>query len=383
MKVLMIGNEANYPDFVKYANERMIHLTVVSEKDWETACSLNPSDYHEVLAFSDTAQIFVERIKKNWKINNRNEIVIDTLTNKKRLRENAAASHFFPKHVIFSATEHVNSSEQICKEKDLCFPVVVKPASGFYSAGVSRVNDIDGLARAISLARRINNQIHGTKGDVIIEEYLAGREIAVDGIIHNGKVFPLIYHSKYPKLEGPFFHEEAYISQTVKQNFSEMQPLQDFISTLELKSGPFHIEMRQCALGKWYLLECAPRFSGMGVSTNIPFFFLTGKHAYDFLLWPDLIDTYDWSHASGYVIEFDFAAPHNTTLSGIENVIAKIRELPDCIFFQYANNGDYVLAPPNNLNAVLTVFCRINTFEEAVSRYQILKTLENELSIEE
>ena len=209
---------------------------------------------------------------------------------------------------------------------------------------------------------------------------MPGNEIAVDGIVHDGNIFPLIYHSKYPKLEGPFFHEEAYISQTVKQDFSEMLPIKNFISTLGLESGPFHIEIRQCGLGKWHLLECAPRFSGMGLSTNIPFFMLTGKHAYDFLLWPDLITTTCWDHDNGYVIEFDFASGHDGVINGLENVIKKMRAIPNCAIFQYANDGEYVLAPPNNLNALLTVFCHVKTIGEATACYRILKTLEDELT---
>jgi len=332
-----------------------------------------------LVSFSDTGQILVERIKKHGNIIGRGEDLIGRLTNKKRLREEKNLSHLFSQYVIFSATDCIESCEQLYQRKNLCFPLIVKPASGFYSAGVSRVDEAAGLPRAISLARRINNQINGTKGDVIIEEYLTGKEVAIDGIIHEGIIYPLIYHTKYPKLKGPFFHEEAYISKTVQQDFPEMQPLKQFIAALELKSGPFHIEMRQCNQEKWYLLECAPRFSGMGLSTNIPFFSLTGQHAYDFLLWPHLMSTQRWRYDNGHVLEFDFAVKYSAPLTGIDTVVAKIRALSHCVFFQYANNGDIVLAPPNNLNAFLTVFCHVTTFIEAISLYQLLKTFENEL----
>lgn len=379
MKLLVVGNESGCPDFINYANDRGLELTVVSEKEWSAALTLDPTGYDDVLSFSDTGQILVERIKTEWKMVGRGENLIGMLTNKKRLREEGNINHLFSKYVICSATDSVEFCEKLCKEKQLGFPMIVKPANGFYSAGVSRVDDATGLPRAISLARRINNQINSTKGDVIIEAYLSGEEIAIDGIIDEGNIYPLIYHAKYPRLAGPFFHEEAYISQTVRQDFPEKQPLTQFIQALGLQSGPFHLEMRKCGQGQWHLLECAPRFSGMGLSTNIPFFKLTGKYAYDFLLSPHLIRTENWRHDHGYVMEFDFAVRTNACVTGLEAVVAKIRELSNCVFFQYAAQGEYVLAPPHNLNALLTVFCHVKTKQEAMDRYQTLKVLETEL----
>ncbi|HVT63350.1 MAG TPA: ATP-grasp domain-containing protein, partial [Legionellaceae bacterium] len=342
MKLLLIGNELACPDFINYANERKLQLTVISEKNWKSALDLDCRAFHEILSFSDTAQILVERIKTYWGVPGRGEALIDRLTNKKRLREHQHTAHLFPPYGIFSADSKVENCEQFCIDHALSFPLVVKPTGGFYSAGVSRIDDASALPRAISLARRINNHLNGTKGDVIIEEYLCGKEIAIDGIIYEGNIYPLIYHSKYPKLEGPFFHEEAYISQTVQPNCAEIPFLKEFIQTLGLRLGPFHIEMRQCSKGKWYLLECAPRLSGMGLSTNIPFFTLTGKHAYDFLLWPHLIETNTYQHDNGYMIEFDFSVKYDATITGLDTVITKIRDLPNSIFFQYIKNGQYV-----------------------------------------
>ena len=79
------------------------------------------------------------------------------------------------------------------------------------------------------------------------------------------------------------------------------------------------------------------------------------------------------------MVEFDFAVKQSASLTGIEVVTDKIRQLSHCIFFQYANNGDTVLPPPHNLNTLLTVFRHVKTVEDAINHYQLLKTFENEL----
>ncbi|MCK5128659.1 MAG: D-alanine--D-alanine ligase [Clostridiales bacterium] len=67
--------------------------------------------------------------------------------------------------------------------KDLSYPCVVKPCSGGSSIGVSIVNNKDELKKAIADAKHYEDE-------VIVEEYICGREFSV-GVI-DGKVLPII-----------------------------------------------------------------------------------------------------------------------------------------------------------------------------------------------
>jgi D-alanine-D-alanine ligase len=84
-------------------------------------------------------------------------------------------------------------------ERDLGFPVIVKPTGQGSTVGLSKVAAADGLAQAIELAARYD-------GEVLIERYIAGRELTVgvlgDTALSVGEIIPASgdifdYESKY------------------------------------------------------------------------------------------------------------------------------------------------------------------------------------------
>ena len=265
MKILLIGRAHNCPDFIAYCQTCKIEITIIDEKDWQQAMKLCSDEYAHVVAFSDAAQVFVSKINQHWGRQHRDQAILSMLTDKSLMRQNQEVSPILPSSIVFKASVDVEKIIQFVREQQHPLPLIVKPAHGFYSAGVVRVDSMMALARAVAIARRVNQQVTGKKGSIIVEEYLEGDEIAIDGIIHDGQPYPLVRHMKYPKLEGPFFHEEAYITELIAPHYSEKDVIERFIKTVGLKSGPFHLEMRQGANGQWRLLECAPRFSGMGL----------------------------------------------------------------------------------------------------------------------
>lgn len=379
MKLLLVGNQKDCHDFVNYASQNSITLFVIAEDEWETALTLDSNEFYNVFSFSDTGQHLVEKIKEAWSVTGRGEKLIRMLTSKVVMRNNVSITTLFSKFLLIDNTVPASDVSSMPQLKNFSFPAVVKPDVGFYSAGVSRVEKLEDVPRAVTIARRINNQISGNKGQIIIEEYLAGDEVAIDGFVHDGEIYPLIRHLKYPKLEGPFFHEESYLSQLVESDYPEKESLERFIRSVGLTSGPFHLEMRQSADGVWHLLECAPRLSGQGLSTNIPFLSLTGKSTYDFLLYPEQLKKRDWLYSDNFVVEFEFAAPQDAILTGMEKVANIINEIPGCQVFSYAKDGDYVLAPPSTLNSLLQVFKKVDNLKQAIEFYSYLKSLEGEL----
>jgi len=84
-------------------------------------------------------------------------------------------------------------------ERELGFPVIVKPSGQGSTVGLSKVDDPDGLEAAIELAARFD-------GDVLIEHYIAGRELTVgvlgDQPLAVGEIIPaqgdiFDYEAKY------------------------------------------------------------------------------------------------------------------------------------------------------------------------------------------
>jgi biotin carboxylase len=74
------------------------------------------------------------------------------------------------------------------------FPLVVKPLFGLSSQGVVRANTLEELQAVVPVVQSIAEQ-HALfvgedpfQGSVLLEEYLAGREVAVDGIFCQNEI---------------------------------------------------------------------------------------------------------------------------------------------------------------------------------------------------
>ena len=93
------------------------------------------------------------------------------------------------------------------------YPVVLKPLSMSASRGVIRADNAD---EARGAAERIR-QILAVAGDnpsepLLIEQYIPGIELAVEGILRDGKLDVLAFFDKPDPLEGPFFEETLFIT---------------------------------------------------------------------------------------------------------------------------------------------------------------------------
>ncbi|MGH6914616.1 MAG: ATP-grasp domain-containing protein, partial [Geminicoccales bacterium] len=74
-----------------------------------------------------------------------------------------------------------------CLAQDVEFPVVVKPRRLSGSRGVIRADDADELMAAIQrTAAILGGEGEGDGGTLLIEEYLPGREVAVEGVLREG-----------------------------------------------------------------------------------------------------------------------------------------------------------------------------------------------------
>lgn len=147
------------------------------------------------------------------------------------------------------------------------FPCVVKPVSLSASQGVIRANNelefrgavarIRGLMRNPELLA-LRDPLHGL---VVVERYVPGKEVAVEGLITDGQLRILAIFDKPEPLEGPYFEETIYVtpSRLTKDQQAELQEhAQACVNALGLVTGPLHAEFRINEDGPW-ALELAPR----------------------------------------------------------------------------------------------------------------------------
>jgi len=98
------------------------------------------------------------------------------------------------------------------------FPCVAKPVSLSASRGVIRADTKDELRAAIrriaALLRspEVAQRREADLDRVIVEEFLPGQEVAVEGLLQNGALRVLALFDKPDPLDGPYFEETLYVT---------------------------------------------------------------------------------------------------------------------------------------------------------------------------
>ena len=152
----------------------------------------------------------------------------------------------------------------------LRYPCVIKPLALAGSRGVMRADNAEGAARALRrlatlLARPDARRADGGTPDAVLAEgYLPGRELAVEGLLTQGRFRLLAIFDKPDPLEGPFFEESIYVTPTrlaLEGRRAAVEGAQATMRALGLSHGPVHAELRLDGRDAW-VLEIAPRSIG-------------------------------------------------------------------------------------------------------------------------
>lgn len=146
------------------------------------------------------------------------------------------------------------------------FPCVVKPVAMSASRGVIRADDPAALARACARAARIatHSERPEERGLLLVESFIPGIEIAVEGLLSRGAFSPLAVFDKPDPLDGPFFEETYYITPS-RLPVTVLREVYAVVAgacrAYGLREGPVHAECRVNAAGVW-ILEVASRTIG-------------------------------------------------------------------------------------------------------------------------
>jgi len=153
---------------------------------------------------------------------------------------------------------------------EISFPCVIKPTFLSASRGVIRVNTIKELANGIKTINELFSleeirERGGEKSDwILVEEYIPGKEVAIEGIVSEGKLKVLALFDKPEPLEGPTFEETIIVTPSAlseKNQLSLFETAQNAVKALGIVKGPVHVEVRINSSGN-YILECASRSIG-------------------------------------------------------------------------------------------------------------------------
>jgi len=147
------------------------------------------------------------------------------------------------------------------------YPCVLKPLSLSASQGVVRANDRQEFLAAAARVRLLleSPEIRATRepnlDQMLVEGYIPGREVAVEGLLTDGALRALAIFDKPDPLEGPYFEETIYVTPSrlpESRQHAVLQCARDAARALGLSHGPIHAEFRINEAGVWPL-EVAPR----------------------------------------------------------------------------------------------------------------------------
>lgn len=146
------------------------------------------------------------------------------------------------------------------------YPCVIKPISMSASRGVIRVDTEKELVAAISRIEKIvrNHSVSSESRYLLVESFIAGIEIAVEGLMNNGKLQILAVFDKPGVSHGPYFEETIYVSPTRLSDKLMMnvgEHIEAVCSAYGLCHGPVHAECRINEKGVW-IIEIGARTIG-------------------------------------------------------------------------------------------------------------------------
>jgi biotin carboxylase len=149
------------------------------------------------------------------------------------------------------------------------YPCVLKPLMLSASRGVIRANDPREFVAAFEriaaiLAAPDAAPPDGARRALLVEEFVPGCEIALEGLLVGGSLHVLAIFDKPDPLDGPFFEETIYVTPSRLPAATQARVAaitRDACSALGLTEGPIHAELRVNGRGP-FVLEVAARSIG-------------------------------------------------------------------------------------------------------------------------
>jgi biotin carboxylase len=134
----------------------------------------------------------------------------------------------------------------------LVFPAVVKPLAMAASRGVVRVDSADEFLDACRrLAPMVAKESPAydtlAREHLLVETYVPGWEVAVEGLVSNGDVHVMAIFDKPDPLEGPYFPETMYVTpsrHTAGTQAHIVEMTRRAVAAIGLTHGPVHVELR-------------------------------------------------------------------------------------------------------------------------------------------
>jgi biotin carboxylase len=202
-----------------------------------------------ILAVGDGPALVAARCAEQLGLRFHPSVAVSAANDKQRTRERFRAGGL-------KVPEFRMAGDAAGQAEDQRFPCVLKPLHSSASRGVIRANTPEEFTAAVARIRKITGE-----EEPLVEDFLPGREFALEGIVSAGKLQTLAIFDKPDPLDGPFFEETIYVTPSREPAAVQLairESAQQAVAALGLEFGPVHAEMRVNDRGVW-MLEAAAR----------------------------------------------------------------------------------------------------------------------------
>lgn len=145
------------------------------------------------------------------------------------------------------------------------FPCVVKPVHGNGKRGVWYIENLAELEKIKNYAEYDKNE------DVIVEQFIVGKEYSVESLTYHGRHYVVQVTEKVsggaPHFVELAHHQPALISEDYRQKLTNA--VCDILNAVGYVNGPSHIELKVTKEGDVYLIDLNPRGGGDFISTYL------------------------------------------------------------------------------------------------------------------
>lgn len=171
---------------------------------------------------------------------------------------------------VRSKTKHISGLSSIAyklyqENQTYSYPCIIKPISGGSKKGVSFVNNEQELKQAVSYA-----QSAYPNTDILIEQFIQGKEISVESISYKGMHYVIQITDKDnsgpPHFTELGHHQPSSLPQNIQNKIKEIIP--NILNSIGFENGASHIEMK-LNRNQIYLIEVNPRGGGDEISNTL------------------------------------------------------------------------------------------------------------------
>jgi len=249
LEVVVASNEA--PTLAKLMEGRVLTLDLrhpLESADRAAAFAAKwPVD--AVVGVDEASVVTAAHIAERLGLGRQNPVAAVEATRDKRLLRRRLSAAGVPQPRFVALDVDAGEADLDAAIRIVGLPCVVKAVDLAASRGVIRA---DSRAEVLAAVHRVGEMLRaicvdGSTPPLLIETYVDGVEVAVEGLVRDGRVDVIALFDKPDPLTGPFFEETLYVSPTGLDSATQgaiVDAVHAAVAALGLRHGPIHAEVR-------------------------------------------------------------------------------------------------------------------------------------------